>query len=249
LSLRLLCVIAHPDDECFAFGGALALAAQRGVETSIICLTEGTAGSYRGTAKTDKELGRLRRAEFAASCDILGVHHHEFLNDPDLYQDGKLEFANFSEMAAKILARIRDLRPHVIITFGMDGGLNTHADHTTVSAATTAAFHWSGSPKRYPGLGSLHTPQRLYYITTSFFLPGRLQPLPAPWTLTLDIHPVFERKQLAFAAHSTQAPLMQQTRPLFELHGQQERYALAACLTPQSASQSTDMFEGVTEPI
>jgi len=247
LPIRLLCVIAHPDDECFAFGGALALAANRGVETSILCLTEGTAGSYRGTAKNDHELGQLRRAEFAASCDILGVHHHEFLNDPDLYQDGKLEFAVFSEMAAKIVARIRGIKPHVVVTFGADGGQNTHADHTTVSAATTAAFHWSGSPKRFPALGPLHTPQRLFHVTTDFFLPGRLHPLPAPWTLTLDIRSVFARKQRAFAAHTTQAPLMEQTRPIFEQHGQQERYALVASTVPQPATQSTDMFEGVAE--
>jgi LmbE family N-acetylglucosaminyl deacetylase len=247
LSLRLLCVIAHPDDECFAFGGALALAAQRGVETSIICLTEGTAGSYRGTAKTDKELGQLRRAEFAASCDILGVQHHELLDDPNLYQDGKLEFAPLSEMAGKLVARMRDLKPHVVITFGQDGGLNTHADHTTVSAATTAAFHWSGSPKRFPTLGPLHTPQRLYHLTADFFLPDRLRPIPAPWTLTLDIHSVFDQKQRAFLAHTTQAPLFEQTKPVFEQHGQLERYLLVASQIPQPATRSTDMFEGIAK--
>ena len=128
------------------------------------------------------------------------------------------------------MARIRDLKPHVVITFGLDGGLNTHADHTVVSAATTAAFHWSGSPKRFPALGPLHTPQRLFHVTTDFFLPNRLQPLPAPWTLTLDIQSVFARKQRAFAAHTTQAPLLEQTRPLFEKHGQLERYALVVVI-------------------
>ena len=220
LGLRLLCVIAHPDDECFAFGGALALAAERNVETTILCLTEGTAGSYRGTARSDAELGQLRRAEFAASCEILGVHHHEFLGDPDLYQDGKVAFAPLAEVAGKLVARMRALRPHVVITFGMDGGLNTHADHTAVSAATTAAFHWSGSPKRYKEAGELYTPQRLFHLTADFFLPERLRPIPAPWTLTLDIRSVFERKQAAFAAHTTQAPLMEQTRPVFEQYGQ-----------------------------
>lgn len=249
MPLKLLCVIAHPDDECFAFGGALALAADRGIETSIICLTEGTAGSYRGTAKTDAELAQLRRSEFAASCKILGVHHHEFLNDPTPYRDGKLEFVPLSELASKLVARIRDLRPQVVVTFGPDGGLNTHADHTSVSAATTAAFHWSGSPKRFSDLGPLHTPQRLFYVTSSFFLPDRLQPIPAPWTLTLDIRAVFERKQAAFRAHTTQSPLELQTRPVFAEHGQDERYALAAARTPQPATQSTDMFEGVTEKL
>ncbi len=243
MSLRLLCVTAHPDDECFAFGGALALAAERGVETSVLCLTDGQAGSYRGTASSNQELGNMRRAEFAASCKILGVQHHELLD----YQDAHLEFASLSEVAAKLVQRIRAFRPHVIITFGMDGALNTHPDHTVVSAATTAAFHWSGSPKRYPDLGPLHTPQRLFYLTTNFFLPDRQRPLPAPWTLTLDIRSVFDRKQDAFRAHTSQAPLMEKTRPLFEEHGQEERYALAATIVPQPATQSTDMFEGVAE--
>lgn len=244
MPLRLLCITAHPDDECFAFGGALALSAQRGVETSIICLTSGTAGSYRGSATTDEELGKLRRAEFAASCDILGVHHHEVLD----YHDGKLEFETLNKLAADLVQRIRTLRPHVIITFGGDGALNTHADHTVVSSAATAAFHWSGSPKRFPTLGDLHTPQRLYYLTTNFFVEGRLRHIPAPWTHTLDVSSVLPLKRQAMQAHTTQAPLMERAGPLiFAKHGNEEHYALAAALVPQPATQSTDLFEGVAE--
>jgi LmbE family N-acetylglucosaminyl deacetylase len=244
VGLRLLCITAHPDDECFAFGGALALAAQRGIETSILCLTDGSAGSYRGSASSAEELGRLRRAEFAASCDILGVHHHEILD----YHDGQLEFASFSNLAGDLVRRIRVLRPHVIITFGGDGGLNTHADHTVVSSVATAAFHWSGSPKRYPTLGDLYTPQRLYYLTADFFVEGRLRHIPAPWTLTLDVSSVLPQRMKAMQAHTTQAPLMERAGPLiFEKHGHTEHYALAAALVPQPATQSTDMFEGVAE--
>jgi len=134
-----------------------------------------------------------------------------------------------------------------VLTFGGDGAPNTHADHTIVSAAATAAFHWAGSPKRFAGLGELWTPQRLYYQTTSYFLPDRLRPLPAPWTLTLDIRSVSERKLDAFRAHATQRPLLDQVEPLFEKLGQHELYTLAASMVPQPAAQSTDMFEGVAE--
>ena len=243
MALRLLCVTAHPDDECFGFGGALALAADRGVEVSVICLTDGQAGSYRGSATSGKELGQLRRAEFAASCNVLGVKNHEMLD----YLDGQLEFINLSELAGKLVERIRSLKPQVVVTFGGDGALNTHADHTIVSAATTAAFHWAGSPKRYVGLGELWTPQRLFYVTTSYFIPERLRPLPAPWTLTLDIRGVSARKMDAFRAHATQRPLLDQVEPLFEKLGQHELYTLAASMVPQPAAQSTDMFEGVAE--
>jgi len=243
LSLRLLCVCAHPDDECFAFGGALALAAARGVQTHVLCLTDGQAGSYRAGAATGQQLGEIRRAEFDASCKVLGIHHHELLP----YQDAQLEFAGFSQLAAELVQRIRSIRPHVVLTFGMDGAPNTHPDHTVVSAATTAAVHWAASPKRYPALGPLHVTQRLYHQTQNFFLEGRPQPLPAPWTLVLDIRSVFRQKIEAFRAHTSQAPLLDQVLPVFEQHGQQEFYTLMATPFTQPATQSTDMFEGIVE--
>ncbi len=47
MGLKLVCVVAHPDDECYAFGGALALAAAQGVETYVVCLTDGQAATNR----------------------------------------------------------------------------------------------------------------------------------------------------------------------------------------------------------
>ncbi len=241
MNLRLLCVIAHPDDECYAFGGALALAAERGVETNVVCLTDGQAGTYRGDAASGAELGAMRRKEFAASCKVLGVAHHELLD----YQDAHLEFAVLSEVAGRLVERIRSFKPHVVLTFGPDGAANTHADHTAVSAATTAAFHWAGNPKRFPGLGAVYQPQRLFYQTATFFLPERHRPLPTPWTLKLDVSGVFSKKIDAFRAHVSQKPLMEQALPVFEQHGKTELYALAAVVEPMAARPSTDMFEGV----
>ncbi len=243
MGLRLLCVGAHPDDECFAFGGALALAAAHGVETSVLCLTDGQAAMHRGSATSGQELGKMRSEEFAASCDVLGVAQHEML----AYQDARLEFEPLAKIAGDILERIRSFRPHVVVTFGLDGGANTHPDHTAVSAATSAAFHWAGNPKRLLDRGPLWQPQRLFHQTTNFFLPDRHKPLPAPWTLALDIGSVFEKKMEAFRKHTSQAPLEQQVRGLFQLHGQKEYYTLAASLVPQPSVQSTDMFEAIAD--
>ncbi len=241
MSLRLLCVVAHPDDECFAFGGALALAAKREIETSVLCLTDGQAATNRGGAESGQELGAMRRKEFAASCAVLGVGSHELMD----YGDAQLEFRSLHELGGRLLERMRQFRPHVVITFGGEGGLNSHADHATVSAATTAAFHWSGNAKRFPELGETWYPQRLFYLTTNFFLPDRPPPLVAPWTCVLDIRPVFEQKAKAFAQHTSQAPLMERTRSLFEEHGKEERYVLAYTTDPQPATQTTDLFADV----
>ena len=239
MGLRLMCVIAHPDDECFGFGGALALAADCGIETYVLCLTDGQAGSYRGDATTSEELGKMRREEFAASCAVLGITRHELLD----YHDGKLEFVDFSNAAGRLVKRMRQFQPDVVITFGGDGGLNTHADHMIVSMLTTAAFHWSGQAKRYPQLGEAYGPQRLYYLTTNFFLPGRREPKPMPWTVTLDIRSVQERKAEAFRQHTSQAPLVEQTKELFKKYGTEEFYTLAAAKEPQPAQIGTDLFE------
>jgi LmbE family N-acetylglucosaminyl deacetylase len=237
----MMLVIAHPDDECFGFGGALALAADRGIETYVICLTDGQAATNRGEAGSAQELGAIRRAEFAASCKILGVTRHELLD----YQDGQLEFAEFWRITLQLVERIRHFKPDVVLTFGSDGGPNTHADHMMVSMVTQAAFHGAGRPKRYPGLGQPFQPRRLFTLTTHFFLPGRQAPFPCPWTVTLDIAPAQERKAEAFRAHTSQAPLMESTKALFEHYGHQEFYTLLAAELPQPATQSTDLFEGL----
>jgi LmbE family N-acetylglucosaminyl deacetylase len=240
-ALKLLCVVAHPDDECFAFGGALALAADAGVQTSLLCFTDGQAAAARGIAKSGADLGRIRRKEIAESCKILGVSHHEVLD----YPDGQLEFADFSTAAAKVVERIRRFQPQVVITFGGDGGMNTHRDHVMVSAYTTAGFHWAAQAKRYPEIQPVFVPQRLFHVTTNFFLPDRPPPLPTPWSVTLDIRKVQQRKANAFRAHTSQAPLVESTKGLFEKYGAQEFYSLISALQPGPTVQMTGLFEGL----
>lgn len=241
MGLKLLCVVAHPDDECFAFGGALALAARQGVEIHVICLTDGQAASYRGDSRSPQELGRMRATEFAASCEVLGIAQHELWD----YQDAQLEFADFSATARRIVAKIRDFRPQVVLTFGPDGAVNTHPDHTMVSALTSAAFHWAASPKRFPDAGPIHHAERLYLLSTNFFLEGRPAPLPAPWTVALDIRDVRHLKNEAFRQHTSQAPLMQQTKDIFERLGHTEYYVLAGAREPQPARLATSLFDGL----
>jgi LmbE family N-acetylglucosaminyl deacetylase len=242
VGLKLMCVVAHPDDECFAFGGALALYAERGVETYVICLTDGQAASNRGDAATGEALGAMRRDEFRRSCEVLGVAHCELMD----YQDARLEFVEFSVASGRLVERIRRFKPDVVMTFGGDGGQNTHSDHMMASMLTTAAFHWAGQAKRYPEAGDLYKPQRLYYLSANFLMPDRPPMMPMPWTVTLDISSVRERKNEAFRQHLSQAPLMEKTKDVFAKYGAEEFYTLGATAEPQAARQSTDLFEGLS---
>jgi LmbE family N-acetylglucosaminyl deacetylase len=243
VGLKLMCVVAHPDDECFAFGGALALAADRGIETYVICLTDGQAATNRGDAATGSALGAMRREEFRRSCEVLGVTHNELMD----YHDGRLEFVEFPVAAGRLVERIRRFKPNVVLTFGGDGGQNTHADHMMASMLTTAAFHWAWQGKRYPDAGAPHRAQRLYYVTANFHIPDRPPAMTMPWTVTLDIRSVRERKSEAFRQHVSQAPLMEKTKEFFERYGAEEFYALVATPDPQPAGQETDLFAGLAE--
>lgn len=240
---RLMCVVAHPDDECFAFGGALLLAARAGFETYVVCLTDGQAATNRGTSQDGADLGAMRREEFARSCEVLGVAKHELLD----YQDGKLETVPLHDAAKRLVERIRTWKPQIVLTFGLDGSLNVHADHTAACTFASAAFHWAARSKRFPELGlEPYAPQRLYHQSTDFTMPDREPQMPAPWSVELDISAVQELKYRAFEQHTSQLPVLEKVRPYWDKFGHREFYLLAGATEPQAAAVASSMFDGVT---
>jgi LmbE family N-acetylglucosaminyl deacetylase len=162
------------------------------------------------------------------------------------YHDARLEFVEFSAAAGRLVERMRRFKPDVVITFGGDGGQNTHADHMIASMLTTAAFHWAWQSKRYPNAGEPHKAKRLYYLTANLPMPDRVPMMPMPWTVTLDLSSVRERKNEAFRQHVSQTPLLERTKDFFAKYGSEEFYALVATAEPQPARQVTDLFEGLS---
>jgi LmbE family N-acetylglucosaminyl deacetylase len=246
-----MCFTAHPDDECGAFGGALMMAHQRGVETSVVCLTEGRAGSHRGHARTEDELAQLRREEFASALRVLGVAHGEVL----AYPDGGLLRQNFAAVTTVLVERIRRFRPHVVLTFGGDGNVNLHPDHTMVSFFATAAFHWAGRTNFAPeqlaeGLLPFRA-QKLYYAAAPFLAnpdPEEARKITLmPASLVLTLGNLKAKKLEAFLQHTTQAEMLAKIKVVFEQTGDEERYLLAAARGFRSSPDETDMFAGIEE--
>jgi LmbE family N-acetylglucosaminyl deacetylase len=136
---RLLAVFAHPDDEAFGPGGTLAKYAQEGVEIHLLSATRGEAGINTDGKKIN--LGRVREKELLKSAEILGIKKVEFLN----YIDGTLCNAIYHELAGKIIKKINEFRPQVIITVERRG-VSGHLDHIAVSMITTYAFLKTSEP-------------------------------------------------------------------------------------------------------
>jgi len=247
--LRLMCVTAHPDDEAASFGGSLRLCHDRGIETCVICLTPGQAATHRGGAPSDQELAAVRRREFAAACEILKVSQGIVLD----YPDGQLHRYDLYKVVCDLTLHIRRFRPQILLTFGPEGSVTGHTDHSMASIFATLACHWAGRSNRYPDqiAGDIkpHQTQKLYHSTTSFFLPNRQPITLPPATAVVDIGDYLETKIAAFKAHTTQAPLWPQFESHVRQRGQHELFHLAARATPGLIEQETDLFAGTKDNI
>ncbi|MEU7787144.1 mycothiol conjugate amidase Mca [Amycolatopsis sp. NPDC049159] len=176
MSLRLLAVHAHPDDESSKGAATLARYAAEGVEVLVSTCTGGERGDILNPAVDTEEnranLPAIRRREMAAAAEILGVRHRFLgLTDSGLPADGEplpegcFAALPLSAAAAPLVALIREFRPHVVITYDETGGY-PHPDHIRTHEATVEAFSAAADPTRYPGTGDPWQPQKLYYQAT-----------------------------------------------------------------------------------
>lgn len=149
---KLLCVLAHPDDETFGMGGTLALYARRGVEIHLICATRGEVGEIDPEYKeTIKSAACLRTQELRCAAEILGIKHLHILNYRDSGMPGAeanthpkaLAAQPLEKVAGEVAHLIREIKPDVVLTFDPIGGYR-HPDHIAIQKATVLAFDLSG---------------------------------------------------------------------------------------------------------
>lgn len=264
--LKLMFVLAHPDDESLAMGGTIAHYTNQGIETSLVVATRGERGwfgrpqDYPG----EEALGRIREWEVRKASQELGLSHLAFLD----YLDGELDRANALEATARIVRLLRQFRPNVVVTFGPEG-LYGHPDHIAISQLTTSAVICSAD-QDYPFAQFLppHRVAKLYYRagTRSWFetympvfgelimqIDGqerRAHPWTS-WTITtrLDTSQHWLQVWRAVRCHQTQIPPAHALRKLEEtdhrrLWGPQEYYR-AYSLVNGGRAEETDLFEGL----
>lgn len=144
---KLLAVFAHPDDEAFGPGGTMARYTAEGAEIHLLCATKGerNPGSDLGSdLKILKGLTPIdREKELLKSAEILGITKVEFLG----FVDGRLCNAVYHQMADKIIKKINDFRPQIVLTTERLG-ISGHLDHIAVSLVTTYSFLKTKYPKK-----------------------------------------------------------------------------------------------------
>jgi LmbE family N-acetylglucosaminyl deacetylase len=160
--LKLMAVLAHPDDESLGMGGVLALSAAQGVETYVLTATRGQRGRYFDNANRpdDDEVGRVREQELRCAVRELGVHELTLLD----YRDGDLDRADPRPAIESIATHLRRVRPHVVLTFDQFGAYG-HPDHIAICQFATAATVAAADPAfvSAPELAP-HRVAKLYYV-------------------------------------------------------------------------------------
>lgn len=167
---RILSVLAHPDDEAFGMGGTLALYAMQGAEVYLACATLGEAGDIPADfLHYQLSSAALREGELDCSAEALSLKHvfklgfrdSGMAGSPDNQNPDALVARPLEDAVERIADVMRQVRPHVVLTFDPVGGY-FHPDHIRVHQATVFAF------ERVREELSASDPQvlsRLYYHT------------------------------------------------------------------------------------
>jgi LmbE family N-acetylglucosaminyl deacetylase len=267
--LKLMAVLAHPDDESLGVGGALAKYAAAGVETYVVTATRGERGRFftNENRPDDAEVGRVREAELRAAARELGVRDVTLLD----YLDGELDRADPIEAVGRIVAQLRRVRPQVVVTFDPFGAYG-HPDHVAICQLTTAAVAAAADPTYDAGTGQSAPPHRvakLYYFvsdegawaayqaafkTLVSRVDGRERRATAwpDWAISarVDTRDQWETVWRAVRCHETQLAVYGQLGELTPEHhaalwGAQTFYR-AASLVNGGRERETDLFAGIS---
>lgn len=239
-SRRILFVHAHPDDETLTTGGTIARCAGDGADVTVLTCTLGEEGEVIGerwaglVADRADQLGGYRILELTGALDALGAAAPRFLGGAGRWRDSGMAgtpsaanpraFVNAERDAAigALVAVIRELRPHVVVTYDPVGGYG-HPDHVQAHHVTTAAVTAAGTDA-YPDAGAPWQVAKFYWTVTgrSALEAGiaAITDVPAGWrmpepgelpsvpdvdvTAAVDVSSVLPAKVAALRAHATQ---------------------------------------------
>ena len=163
---RLLFVHAHPDDETITNGVTIAHYVARGAQVRVVTCTLGEEGEVIGDQWAQlavdhaDQLGGYRIGELTAALQALGLDGPVYLGGPGRWRDSgmvgsqardrqRFSDADQREAVGALVAIIREMRPHVVVTYDPDGGYG-HPDHIQTHVVTTAAVAAAGTDE-YPG--------------------------------------------------------------------------------------------------
>jgi len=142
---KVLVFVAHQDDETIGCGGTIAKWSNQGAKIHVCFMTDGATGYEQGSGlKSDITSVRMREATHA--CHILGVKEVSTLGLPCQ------EIKNDKETFHKVIQKIRQFQPNVVITHS---DICKHRDHRVTSNIVKESC-WKCSENILEDLGEPH---------------------------------------------------------------------------------------------
>ncbi len=178
-SFRLLSIHAHPDDEASKGSATVAKYKSMGVKTVLVCCTGGEEGEILNPAMDRPEvrdnLGEVRHAELTRAAEIIGydtVHMLGYRDSGMADTEANLNpdcfaAAPFDEVVDRLVALLREERPHVVVTYPDEQGAYNHPDHVRVHDITHPAVERCADGTHRPDLGAPWSVPKVYYSSWS----------------------------------------------------------------------------------
>ena len=172
--LGLMCVHAHPDDECIGTGGTLLRAAAEGFRTAVVTCTGGERGEIHNMdeAENRPRLREVRLDELTRALALLRVGQPRMLGYVDsgmMGTEGNEDPASFwqasvDEAVGRLVAQIREFKPDVLVTYDAFGGYG-HPDHIQTHRVGVLAAEACNVGAMYPEAGPAWRVRKVYLAT------------------------------------------------------------------------------------
>jgi LmbE family N-acetylglucosaminyl deacetylase len=141
--LRVMVIMAHPDDAEFSCSGTVASYVKAGARVEYVLATSGNRGSHE-PGMTPERLAAIREAEQLAAADVLGVAEVTFLH----HNDGEVEAS--VALRRELALVLRKGRPDIVLTFDPWQHYQVHPDHRAIGQSTLDAIADARMPMYYP---------------------------------------------------------------------------------------------------
>jgi LmbE family N-acetylglucosaminyl deacetylase len=226
-TLRVLVLVAHPDDAEVRAGGLASIYRELGHTVRIVAVTDGGAGHH---IQSREEVVARRRLEAEAACAVIGSEC-EVWDNPDGELQPTLEFRS------QVIREIRRFQPDLVLTHRPE---DYHPDHRALGEIVRDASYMVTVPRVCPDTPHLRKDPVVAYVWDEFTRPTELR-----GDVVVDITDKVGTIARMLACHESQ---------LFEWlpynwrieeevpEGKQERVAWARGLYEKRAGSNTERY-------
>ena len=204
---KMLVVSAHAADYVWRAGGAIAKYIKHGADVHVVVLSFGIRGEsndlWKKEGATNESVRAERLGETLKAAEILGIKNIEFWDLPDY----PIEPGLTPEVRERMIRKIREVRPDIIITHDKNGEDVLNPDHNAVAQFVfSCSVQANSNGVRIEGTKTTKQ-MRLFgfephQTELSKYVPGTI----------LDINEVYEQKVAAMQCFKAQHHLIMYVR-------------------------------------